>query len=161
MATEEIREAARSIIFACGIGGYGPELGDNHPLVVRSIAAVQVAADAYAAEQVAAYREAAEAMARGGGGVMQVPEALRLATVADYTPTPHEMAGAAYVLAKEVERLKSLVDRFREYAAGQMCDCYDEYGKRLPKPCERCRLLYGHETWKEFENAAIERGDDA
>ena len=46
MSKIAVTEAARAIIYACGIGGYGPELKDDHPLVVKAIAAVQSAVDA-------------------------------------------------------------------------------------------------------------------
>lgn len=47
---------------------------------------------------------------------MQISEALRLATVTDYTPTPHEMAEAASVLAAEYEHLRDAGDHFEKFA---------------------------------------------
>lgn len=57
---------------------------------------------------------------------------------------------------EKIAELEREVERLRAFVAGQPCECYDEYGKRLPSPCERCRLLYEHETWEEFEAEAKE-----
>lgn len=41
-----IREAAREIIYQCGIGGYGAEMPDDHPLLKRAMEEVQKAVNA-------------------------------------------------------------------------------------------------------------------
>ena len=51
MAPECIKKAAREIVYRGGVDDWSPEMGDDHPLIVRAIAAVQRAADEYAAEQ--------------------------------------------------------------------------------------------------------------
>ena len=56
------------------------------------------------------------------------------------------------------ERVADEMERLRDFVVSQPCECYTEYGKRKPEPCERCRLTHGHETWIEFEQAADAAG---
>jgi len=53
-----------------------------------------------------------------------------------------------------VLELSTTFGRLWDFASSQPCECYDEYGKRKPQPCERCQLVYGHDTWNEFGEAA-------
>ena len=32
---DKVKQAAREIVYACGIGGYGPELSNDHPLLQK------------------------------------------------------------------------------------------------------------------------------
>ncbi len=48
---------------------------------------------------------------------MTIDEAMRIATVEDAVPTPHEQAGASCVLAEEVERLR----KWQQTPAGENC----------------------------------------
>ncbi len=58
---------------------------------------------------------------------MKVERAMHLALADNFTPTPHQQAGASYVLAKEVERLQAIVDNYPK------CWRLDENGKRLQR----------------------------
>lgn len=42
---------------------------------------------------------------------------------------------------EQLDKLHGENARLREFVAGQVCECLDEYGNRKPKVCERCRLL--------------------
>jgi len=55
---------------------------------------------------------------------MNVEEALRLATVTDYTPTPSEQAEASAVLAAEIQRLRGELDYIANLT-GCRCKCED------------------------------------
>lgn len=45
MIGKAIHDAAREIIYLCGIGGYGPELSDDHPIVKKSILEIRKVVD--------------------------------------------------------------------------------------------------------------------
>ena len=66
--------------------------------------------------------------------------------------------GNAMATAAVIGCLHDEIERLRDFVVSQPCECYTEYGKRKPEPCERCRLTHGHETWIEFEQAADAAG---
>lgn len=44
-------------------------------------------------------------------------------------------------VAHEVRKLRAEIAELREFIEDTICQCYDDYGNRRHKTCDRCRLL--------------------
>lgn len=51
-------------------------------------------------------------------------------------------------VAQEIRMLRKEIAELREFIEDTICQCYDDYGNRRPKICDRCRLLGREEDEK-------------
>ncbi len=84
---------------------------------------------------------------------MKVERAMHLALADNFTPTPHQQAGASYVLAKEVERLREELERLQavQKAAKQFYEtCWLAFVGPLEVAARygpECKPLTNEELW--------------
>lgn len=97
---DPIREAAREIIYQCGLGGYGPELPDDHPLLNRGMEEIQKAVDYITGR----LRKGNERLRRERGLLSEVNEA-RVRIFRAVTAEEHNAACGDFREADDVLRM--------------------------------------------------------